>query len=179
MRFRVAGAAAAALIAVAACGGGSGSGGSGSSLTPLAQASSPPLSLTSDAGTKTVSFAVVAGYNGANGGFSFDGYFGGNLEIDIPQGWSVTVTCTNKGPLNHSCAVVTDEAASQPLFTGAATPNPGGGLAAGQTASFTFKPDHTGTFRMACLVPGHEPQGMWIAFKVTDSGSPGAFTAAG
>ena len=176
MRFRVAGAAAAALIAVAACGGNAGGG--GSSLSPLSQASAPPLSLTADASAKTVSFAVVAGYNGANGGFSFDGYYGGNMEIDVPQGWSVTVACTNKGPLNHSCAVVTDEAASQPLFTGAATPNPGAGLAAGQTATFTFKPDQTGTFRIACLVPGHEPQGMWIAFKVTGSGSPGAFTVA-
>ena len=161
---------------MAACG--TDSGGGGSSLSPVAQASSPPLSLTSDATARTVSFTLVAGYNGLNGGFNFDGYFSGNVEIDVPQGWSVAVTCSNKGPLNHSCAVVTDEAASQAFFTGAETPNPGAGLPAGQQTTFTFKPDQAGTFRIACLVPGHEPQGMWLAFKVVGSGSPGAFTVA-
>jgi predicted small lipoprotein YifL len=169
--------AAAALIAVAACGGGSGGG--GSSRTALADASSPPLSLSSDANAKTVSFGLVASYNGANSGFNFDGHSAGNLEIDVPQGWSVTITCGNKGPLNHSCAVVADETAGQPLFTGATTPNPGAGLPAGQQASFTFKPDRIGTFRIVCLVPGHEPEGMWIAFKVVGSGSPAAYTVTG
>jgi len=169
--------AAAALIAVAACGGDSGDG--SSSRTPLAAASSPPLALSSDANAKTVSFTLIAGYNGANSGFNFDGYSGGNIEIDVPQGWAVTITCNNKGPLNHSCAVVADETASQPLFTGATTPNPGAGLPAGQQASFTFKPDRTGTFRIVCLVPGHEPEGMWIVFKVVGSGSPAAYTVSG
>ncbi len=171
MRLRVVGAVAAALIVVAACGGDSG----GSPRTPLADASSPPLSLSSDAAAKTVSFTLVAGYNGANSGLNFDGYSSGNVEIDAPQGWTVTIRCGNKGPLNHSCAVVADGAASQPLFTGATTPNPGAGLPAGQQASFTFKPDRTGTFRLVCLVPGHEPEGMWIVFKVVSSGSPAAY----
>lgn len=166
--------AAAALFAVAACGGGGGAG--GSSLTPLTDAASPPLSLVADANAKTAAFNLVAGYNGANSGLNFDGYFSGNVEIDVPQRWSVTVTCSNKGPLNHSCAVAADEAASQPLFTGAATPNPGAGLAAGQQASFRFTPDRTGTFRIVCLVPGHEQQGMWIVFKVLESGSPAAYS---
>jgi hypothetical protein len=169
--------AAGALLAAAACGGDIGGG--GSSRTPIADASSPPLSLTSDVSAKTVSFTLIAGYNGANSGFNFDGYSGGNIEIDVPQGWAVTITCNNKGPLNHSCAVVADETASQPLFTGATTPNPGAGLPAGQQATFTFKPDRTGTFRIVCLVPGHEPEGMWIVFKVVGSGSPAAYTVSG
>jgi len=169
--------AAAAVIAVAACGGDKGA--SASSRTLLADASSPPLALSSDANAKAVSFALIASYNGANSGFNFDGYSGGNLELDVPQGWSVTITCSNKGPLNHSCAVVADETANQPLFTGATTPNPGAGLPAGQQASFTFKPDRTGTFRIVCLVPGHEPEGMWIVLAVVGSGSPTAYTVAG
>ncbi len=177
MPLRLVGAAAAVFLAVAACGGDNGGG--ASSRTPLADASSPPLALSSDANAKAVSFALIASYNGANSGFNFDGYFSGNVEIDIPQGWTVTVTCGNKGPLNHSCAVVADEAASQPLFTSATTPNPGAGLPAGQQASFTFKPDRTGTFRIVCLVPGHEPEGMWIVFKVVGSGSPVAYTVSG
>lgn len=173
-QLRVLGAAAAALIAVAACG--ADSGGGGPSLRPLAQASSPPLSLISDVGAKTVSFALVSGYDVANSGFNFDGFFGGDVEVDVPQGWSVTITCSNKGPLNHSCAVVADEVATQPLFAGAATSNPGAGLPAGQQAGFTFKPDRTGTFRIACLVPGHEPEGMWVVFKVVGSGFPAAYS---
>ncbi len=150
MRLRFVGAVAATLIASTACGGDSG----GSARTALAGASSPPLSLSSDASAKTVSFTLVASFDGG----------------------SVTVTCSNKGPLNHSCAVVADEGASQPLFTGAATPNPGAGLPAGQHATFTFKPNQTGTFRIVCLVPGHEPEGMWIALKVTESGPPAAYS---
>jgi hypothetical protein len=161
------------LLAIAACGG---SGGGGSSLKALGDASSPPLSLTSDAAAKSVSFTLIASYNGANSGLNFDGYSSGNVEIEAPQGWSVTIACGNKGPLNHSCAVVADETASQPFFPGATTPNPGAGLPAGQQASFTFKADRTGTFRIVCLVPGHEPEGMWIAFKVVGSGSPAANT---
>jgi hypothetical protein len=175
IRLRVIAVAAAALIAVAACGGDSGA----SARTPLADASSPPLSLSSDPAARTVSFTLFAGYNGANSGLNFDGHSSGNLEIDAPKGWAVTITCSNKGPLNHSCAVVADEAASQPLFTGATTQNPGAGLAAGQQASFTFKPDRAGTFRIVCLVPGHEPEGMWIVFKVVGSGSPAAYTVTG
>jgi len=169
--------AAAAVLAVAACGGDNGTG--GSSRTPLADSSSPPVSLSSDPNAKTVSFTLISGYNGANSGFNFDGYSGGNVEIDVPKGWAVTVTCMNKGPLNHSCAVVADEAASQSIFAGATTPNPGAGLPAGQQASFTFKPDRTGTFRIACLVPGHEPEGMWIVLKVVGSGSPAAYAISG
>ncbi len=172
MRLRVAAAAAAAWIAVAACGGDSGGG--GSARTPLADASAPPLSLSSDATARTVSFTLMPGYDQANSGMNFDGYFSGGLEIDVPKGWAATVMCRNRGLLNHSCAVVADAAASQPLFTGAATPNPGSGLPAGQQATFTFKPEQTGTFRIACLVPGHESAGMWIVFKVLGSGSPAA-----
>jgi len=164
----------AALLAVAACGGESGS--SGSSKTPLADASSPPLSMTSNASAKTISFTLMPGYNQANSGMNFNGYFSGGLEIDVPKGWAVAVTCSNRGLLNHSCAVVADEAASQPLFSGASTSNPGPGLPAGQQANFSFNPDRTGTFRMACLVPGHESAGMWIVFAVVDSGSPAAYT---
>ena len=169
--------AAAALLAVAACGGNNGGG--DSSRASLAAASSPPLALSSDANAKAVSFALIASYNGANSGLNFDGYSGGNLELDVPQGWSVAITCSNKGPLNHSCAVVADETAGQPLFTGATTPNPGAGLPPGQQASFTFKADRTGTFRIVCLVTGHEPEGMWIVFKVVGSGSPAAYTVSG
>lgn len=175
-QFRVLGAAAAALIAVAACGGENR--GAGATRTPLANASSSPLSLSSDAGATTVSFVLVAGYNGVNSGLNFDGYSGGDLEIDVPQDWSVTVTCGNKGPLNHSCAVAADETASQPLFTGATTPNPGAGLSSGQQVNFTFKPDRTGTFRIVCLVPGHEAEGMWILLKVVGSGTPAVYSVA-
>ncbi len=168
---------AAALIAVAACGGDNGGG--GSSRTTLADASSPPLSMTSETTAKTVSFTLMPGYNQANSGMNFNGYSSGGLEIDVPKGWAVTVTCSNRGLLNHSCAVVADEAASQPLFSGASTSNPGAGLPAGQQANFSFKPDRTGAFRMACLVPGHESAGMWIAFKVVGSGSPAAYTVSG
>lgn len=126
-----------------------------------------------------MSFTLVAGYDNANSGLNFDGWSGGNVEIDVPLGWAITLDCKNQGPLNHSCAVVADETASRPLFAGATTPNPGAGLPAGQQAAFTFTADRTGTFRIACLVPGHESEDMWIAFKVLGSGSPAAYKVTG
>jgi uncharacterized cupredoxin-like copper-binding protein len=131
--------------------------------------------MASDATAKTVSFTLMPGYNQANSGMNFNGYSSGGLEIDVPKGWAVTVTCINRGLLNHSCVVVADEASSQAIFSGASTSNPGAGLPAGQQANFSFKPDRTGAFRIACLVPGHESAGMWIVFAVTASGSPAAY----
>jgi hypothetical protein len=157
----------------------------GSSATPPpepshaaapARAPSAPTYLTYDRGARTVHVALVAGYD-QTAGRNFDGHSKGSLGFTIPAGWSVTVDCTNGDPTeHHSCAVVSDASATNPAFAGATTPNPLNGLGYRDSATFTFTPNVTGTYRFACLVGHHELSGMWDALTVTSSGRPSAST---
>lgn len=168
-----------AALALAACGG-STSGGSqtsqappgaspatASSAGPSLDISAPPLSFQADPATRSVSFHLVAAHNQADSGFNFNGYGGGRLAITVPEGWKVSVTCENRGLLNHSCAIVRGPTASQPAIVGASSPNPVSGQPAGAVTTFDFTAQAQGTYRIACLVPGHEQAGMWDSFTIT------------
>jgi hypothetical protein len=122
-----------------------------------------------DVGARTAMINLVAGQGG---GFNFNGFSNGRLKITIPVSWRVTVSCTNQATINHSCAIVAGQSATAPAFPGAATPDPVAGLGKGQTASFSFTPDKVGTFRIVCLVPGHEDAGMWDTFVAVADGTP-------
>jgi hypothetical protein len=131
----------------------------------------PGRFLAVDAYRHRVTITLIASYDGTNGGFNFDGY-SRFLMWTVPRGWTIRVVCTNRGPLRHSCAVVNGPLASKPAFPGAATPQPGVGLEAGQTASFAFRAGRTGVYRFACLVPGHEDARMWDVLKIARGGKP-------
>ena len=108
--------------------------------SPLSAHSRPVKSwLSWNAARKTASLLLVAGYNGANNGFNFDGYGRGQLLVRIPLHWRVSVTCRNAASVRHSCAIVRGPLTTTPAFRGAATPSPTLGLRSGQTARFTFK----------------------------------------
>ena len=113
-----------------------------------------------------VALTLVAAYDGSNGGFNFDGYASGELFLSVPIGWRVVVRCENRGPLRHSCAVVRGAGSGTPAFRGAETPQPFLGLQAGTSASFSFRASRRGTYRLACLVPGHEDARMWDVLDV-------------
>jgi Sulfocyanin (SoxE) domain len=137
---------------------------------------SPPTSpartadvLSYNASAKTVSIKLIAGLGGD---FNFNGFGNGKMGISVPVRWAVTVTCTNRSPAKHSCAIVADETAMDPVFPDASTPNPTIGLAQGESADFSLTPDRVGSFRIGCLVPGHQPSGMWDKFEVTATGLP-------
>jgi FtsP/CotA-like multicopper oxidase with cupredoxin domain len=162
-----------AAVGVAAACGGSPSGGaptpSPSGLgTPAAtlDPGAPPLAFAADPVARTVSFHLVAAHDRSNAGFNFNGYGRGRLAIAVPEGWRVTVTCENRGPLNHSCAIVRGPADSQPAIAGAGSPDAVTGQAPGATTTFQFVAQGQGTYRIACLVPGHEQAGMWDTFTV-------------
>jgi hypothetical protein len=118
-----------------------------------------------------VTITLIASYDGANGGFNFDGY-SRELMWTVPRGWTVRVVCTNRGPLRHSCAVVRGSASAQPAFRGATTPQPQIGIEAGHTASFTFRASRKGVYRFASLVPGQEAARMWDVLKIVPRGRP-------
>jgi hypothetical protein len=122
-----------------------------------AGASPPPSKwLTWNAHARTASLVLVAGYDGSNNGFNFDGYGRGQLLVRIPVGWRVTVTCRNAASMRHSCAIVRGAGTITPAFRGASTASPTIGLRSGQIARFSFTASRAGTYRIACLVPGHE-----------------------
>ena len=137
------------------------------SAAPPADVTGPPLAFQANPAARTVSFHLVASHSQANSGFNFNGYGAGRLAITVPEGWKVSVTCENRGPLNHSCAIVRGLADSQPALAGASSPNPVGGQPAGSTTTFDFTAQGQGAYRIACLVPGHEQAGMWDTFTIT------------
>ena len=143
----------------------------------------PPMSarqiLRFDATSHTVDVTARAAYGAGNGEMNFDGYANGQLTIHIPVGWLVTVHCTNDSRLLlHSCAVVSDTPATlgtRPLaFPEASSPDPANGSRANTTSTFQFVADRTGSYRIACLVHGHEIDGMWDRLVVTTTQTPSA-----
>jgi len=120
---------------------------------------SPARFLAVDRAHRRVTLTLVAAYDGANNCFNFDGYWGGRMLLSVPLGWRVTIHCENRGPMRHSCAVVDG---SRVAFPHAATPV----LRAGAHADLSFAASRRGTYRFACLVPGHEQARMYDVLDV-------------
>ncbi len=127
--------------------------------------------LSYDSATKTATLKLIAGYQGVNHGLSYDGLSDGKLDVTVPVGWNVVVDFSNAATINHSAVVVTASGTS-PVFPGAGSPQPTVGLAPGGSVSFSFVDATAGSYRIACLVPGHEGLGMWATFGVTAAGLP-------
>ena len=117
---------------------------------------------------RLVHLTLLAGLGSSNNGFNFDGYGRGELLVRVPVGWRVVVDCENRGGMRHSCAIVKGALTATPAFTGAAT----AALSPGSKATFSFVASRSGTFRIACLVPGHEQARMWDVLDVTRGGKP-------
>lgn len=152
--------------------------GCGSTSSPVQKAVALPKKpapgqfLHVSAAQHAVDVTLIAADGGSNNGFNFDGYGRGELLVRVPRGWRVTVHCKNNGPLRNSCVVVSGLEAAAPAFPGATTPNPVMGLGSGASASFSFTPTHTGVYRLASLVAGHEQARMWDLLEVTSGGRP-------
>jgi hypothetical protein len=139
----------------------------------------PTKWLTWNAGARSASLELVAGYDSSNNGFNFDGYGRGKLLVRMPLGWRVHVTCRNAASIRNSCAIVRGAQTIVPAFRGAATPAPTLGLRSGQTARFTFVASRAGVYRIACLVPGHEEARQWDVFVVGGVKRPSISTRTG
>ena len=124
-----------------------------------------------DSVTQTLTLKLEAGYQDVNLGLNFDGEYKGQMVVTVPVGWTVTVDFSNQGSINHSAAVVT-ASGTTPVFAGASTPDPTVGTDPGQAAPFNFSASQVGSYRIACLIPGHEGLGMWDSFVVAPGGLP-------
>jgi sulfocyanin SoxE-like protein len=125
-----------------------------------------------DAATKTAIVTLIAGYPATDFQFNYDGYGDGSLILTVPVGWQLTVQCANHSTVPNSCAVVSDQSATQPMQAGWSTPDPQHGLDPGASASFVFTPSTPGSYRIASLVRGSEASGMWLDLEVVKDGAP-------
>ena len=125
-----------------------------------------------DDSSRSATVTLIAGYPATDDQFNYNGYGSGALVLTVPVGWQITVQCENRGTVANSCAVVADGKAQAPLDPAWSTPDPQQGLQPGESASFQFTPQQTGSFRIASLVDGHEASGMWLDLEVTASGRP-------
>ena len=139
----------------------------------------PRRFLSWDAPNRVVHLTLLAGLGSANNGFNFDGYGRGEMLVTVPLGWRVVVDCENRGRSRHSCAVVKGSLAITPAFPGAASPAPITGLAPGRSATFAFRPTRVGSYRLACLVPGHEQARQWDVLDVRRGRTPSISTRPG
>jgi sulfocyanin len=140
-----------------------------------AHAHAAPRWLVVNARAHAVTLNLIAAYNGAIGGFNFDGDGNGKMVISVPAGYKVTVNFSNKGAIPHS-AVITpynrrNSTSGYPLaFRGAGSKDPTTGIAKGKTERFTFVAKKVGKYALVCAVPGHAVAGMWDVFQVTSGG---------
>jgi hypothetical protein len=139
-------------------------------VTPAATAArpNPAQFLSWNKARRLVHLTLLAGLGSSNNGFNFDGYGRGELLVRVPVGWRVVVDCENRGGMRHSCAIVKGALTAAPAFTGAATQE----LSPGSKATFSFVASRAGSFRIACLVPGHEQARMWDVLEVSRGGKP-------
>jgi Sulfocyanin (SoxE) domain len=72
----------------------------------------------------------------------------------------------------HSCAIVAGVSGRTPAFPGAASPGAQYGLPPKHKAAFSFLATRVGTYRIVCLVLGHEQEGMWDVLDVTHDRTP-------
>jgi sulfocyanin len=122
---------------------------------------------------KTVTIALFAALNSAQGGFNFNGGSSGNQTITVPLGWKVHFDVHNDDAIPHSAILITDQTPipngpSQAAFPRAYTDHLADGLPAqtgNDTMDFTATP--AGNYLIACGVPGHAPSGMYIKFVVS------------
>ncbi|MCL6599220.1 MAG: hypothetical protein K6T81_10820 [Alicyclobacillus macrosporangiidus] len=134
--------------------------------------------MTVNAGTKTVTFLLIAGYNNADGGFNFNGYTNGGMTFTVPKGWTVKINFQNNSTVPHSAVVVpyNKRSADTPAIPGASSPNPEQGVGKGVKQTFSFKAVTAGKYAIVCAVPGHEEAGMWITFVVSDTATAPSVT---
>lgn len=142
-------------------------------------ATNPRSFMSWDAAARVVHLTLQAGLGPANNGFNFDGYGRGDMQARVPVGWRVVVSCQNRGGMRHSCSVVKGSLSIRPAFAGATTADPLRGLAPGRSATFSFRASRTGSFRIACLVPGHEQARMWDVLEVSRGGRPSIWARRG
>lgn len=120
---------------------------------------------------KAVTLDIIGGQGNAGSGFNFNGYSKGDMIVEVPEGWRVSVDFTVDSSLSHSI-IITPWSQRQAgsftkAFSGASIPNYSSGIHKGDPAAhFSFQASKAGKYAMVCAVPGHDDLGMWDQFDV-------------
>jgi FtsP/CotA-like multicopper oxidase with cupredoxin domain len=176
---------AALLFGIAACGNGEpAEEPAPAPADPAAEAPGVPAWMQVDENARTVTIDLIAGQTSANNYWNYNGQYGGDGAITVPEGYSVTINLTNQDPnMGHSVGVGERQATYPanftqvtPVFAGAVTSNPTSmteSTMPGETESITFTADRAGDYALICYVVGHAANGMWMPFTVSQDGSFG------
>ena len=175
-------------LSIAACGGGEEP---AEEEAPAAEAPAPAAPAPAgaadwiriDSAANTVTLDIVAGKDGTNNNWNFNGFANGGYTVTVPQGATVTINFSNNDAnMGHSIGVAEKPAGpwpatmpATPVFTGGVSSNPTSMTEStmnGETETVTFTANRAGEFALVCYVPGHATAGMWINFTV--GGATGA-----
>lgn len=187
-------------LTFAACGGGESGGemaseGSAASSESAAGESAPaetsgagqvsvPDWMTVDEANQTVTLDITAGQTTDNNSWNFNGYFGGEGEVLVPQGYEVTINFANEDQnMAHSIGVGERRSSypanfsnPEPVFEGGISSNPTSlteGTMPGESETISFTASSTGEYALICYVPGHAAVGMYLDLTVTGDGTVG------
>lgn len=167
-------------VALAGCGNSSGKEKSSATATGgttpagMVVYSGPDKILVSDTASKTVTVNLIGAQGVAAKGFNFNGYANGNMQVQVPTGWTVKVSFVVDSKTPHSALIVPwDERQANslhPAFTGSAGADFRSGIEKGDDPqTFLFTADKAGQYAFVCGVPGHDDAGMWDEFDVVDN----------
>jgi sulfocyanin len=130
-----------------------------------------PKYLSWDPASKTVTFELIAGGEGAKSPFNFNGYTDGQANLVVPAGVTVVMNFVQKDGTPHSAIVIADKDPMPNLDGDAAIPKAYTnkvieGLPQEAKDVIRFTAPDSGNYRIFCGVPGHGLSGMWIRFTV-------------
>jgi sulfocyanin len=148
---------------------------------PGNKAASPGQWYSYDAATNTVAFKLEAGAPGSSGPFNFNGYTNGAATLVVPAKSKVVMSFVNDDGTPHSAVIIADtdpmpSMGGDPAIPRAYTKDLTQGMSQGGTDVMKFTTPASGTFRIACGVPGHGLSGMWIRMKVDPSAKTPSWT---
>jgi sulfocyanin len=124
-----------------------------------------------DPATKTATFELIAGGEGAKSPFNFNGYIDGEASLVVPPGVAVVMNFIQKDGTPHSAELIADQDPMPNIGGEAAIPRAYTnkvveGLPQEAKDVIRFTAPDSGSYRIFCGVPGHGLSGMWIRFVV-------------
>ena len=146
-----------------------------------AYAGKSPIVVSSDAAARTAHLEIIGSDGLGALGFNFNGYANGDLVVEVPEGWTVTITFKVDSVFHHSLAIVPWSQHKAHTFTdafaGSSVPHPKQGIRRGdKPVTFSFIASKAGSYAMVCEVHGHDDLGMWDHFDVVSGlNAPAAF----
>jgi hypothetical protein len=129
-----------------------------------------------DAATKTVTFRLVSGP------FEFNGFTNGGATLTVPPGSTNVWNFEQNDGTPHSAEIASGtgpvpDSGGDPAIPRAYTNKVSEGLPQGAKDVLRFTAPDSGTFRIACGVPGHAHSGMWLWLKVDPAAKVPTFGA--